>query len=61
MTDRANTEIENCRRKRRFPSEAEAQEAANRQMRMHLDAPDLRVYECFWCGGWHLTRAEESN
>lgn len=59
MVERVNTELENCRRKRRYGSEAEAREAARRQMRMRLDAPDLDVYECFWCRGWHLTRGEE--
>lgn len=55
MTRGINNEIENCRRKRRFGTEAEARDAASRQMRMHLEAPDLDVYECLWCGGWHLT------
>jgi hypothetical protein len=54
----ANVEIANCRRKRRYRSEQEAREAARQQMRMNLDAPDLEIYECLWCRGWHLTRGE---
>ena len=52
MSERINTEIEACRRKRRFPNQREADDAA---YRARLEGRELRTYECIWCRGWHLT------
>lgn len=54
------TDLDNCQRKRRYPSREHAQRAAGEQMRMDTKTPDLFVYECFWCGGWHLTRGDKA-
>ncbi|MDQ3726599.1 MAG: hypothetical protein M3335_12050 [Actinomycetota bacterium] len=43
-----------CRRKQRYRSEAEARDVAEQQMRQ--GSPELKVYECIWCRGWHLAR-----
>jgi hypothetical protein len=45
-------EIEACRRKRRFASEREADDAA---YQARLEGKSLNVYSCIWCRGWHLT------
>lgn len=45
-------EIEACRRKRRFASEREADDAA---YLARMEGRELGIYECLWCGGWHLT------
>ena len=45
-------EIEACRRKRRFASEREADDAA---YRARMEGHELSVYACIWCRGWHLT------
>jgi hypothetical protein len=52
VSDRINTEIESCRRKRRFATEREADDAA---YLARLQGRELRVYRCSWCRGWHLT------
>lgn len=43
------TRLSVCARKRRFGSDAEAQQAA------HEAAADLRHYRCDRCGAFHLT------
>jgi hypothetical protein len=45
-------QIENCRRKRRFATEREADDAA---YRARMEGRQLGVYHCDLCGGWHLT------
>ncbi len=52
MSERINSELETCRQKRRFATEREADDAA---YQARLEGRDLRVYECTWCRGWHLT------
>lgn len=47
-------EFRACRRKLRFATEADAKKAAARGAR-RKDAPQLFVYRCPWCAGWHLT------
>jgi hypothetical protein len=47
-------QLEDCRRKTRYASEREADDAAYRK-RME-EGLALRVYRCPWCDGWHLTR-----
>lgn len=45
----------------RFATKKHAQtrcnEINNRERRKHL----LRIYECPYCGGWHLSHREEAN
>jgi hypothetical protein len=45
-------QIENCRRKRRFATEREADDAA---YRARMEGRQLGIYRCDLCGGWHLT------
>lgn len=43
-----------CARKRRYATQVEAKKAAQLGSK-RKDAPKLYVYECPYCGGWHLT------
>ena len=43
-----------CTRKKRYASRVEASKAAASNAR-RKDVPQLFVYECELCGGWHLT------
>lgn len=43
-----------CGRKRRYETRVEARKAAEASSR-RKDAPRIFVYECPYCGGWHLT------
>ena len=43
-----------CERKRRYETRVEAQKAAPRASK-RKDAPGIYVYQCEFCGGWHLT------
>jgi hypothetical protein len=55
MSDRRITsaaEIEACRRKRRFATQREADDAA---YQARMEGRELAIYECIWCRGWHLT------
>lgn len=45
------------RRKRRYPSEFDADRAAAQRSSEGETRP-LRSYWCTWCHGWHLTHAE---
>lgn len=45
-----------CNGKRRFANEREALAAADYQMLLKPDL-ELAVYQCQFCGGWHLTRS----
>jgi hypothetical protein len=45
-------EIQNCRRKRRFDNEREADDAA---YRARMEGRHLGIYQCSICGAWHLT------
>ncbi len=54
---RSATEIEACRRKRRFATEREAEDAA---YRAKMEGRSLGTYSCLWCGGWHLTSLPRS-
>jgi len=49
---RSATQLQACRRKRRFATEREADDAA---YRARMEGRRLGVYQCSWCGGWHLT------
>lgn len=42
-----------CASKNRYPSHADAQEAAG--LCAEHGASGLRAYKCRYCGGWHLT------
>jgi hypothetical protein len=44
--------LQACRRKRRFETEREADDAA---YRARMEGRRLGIYHCEWCGGWHLT------
>ena len=43
-----------CERKKRYDTRVDARKAAERSSR-RKDAPKIFVYECPYCGGWHLT------
>lgn len=47
-------EFRACGRKRRYETRIDAKKAAERSSR-RKDAPKIFVYECPYCGGWHLT------
>lgn len=47
-------EFRACGRKRRYETRVEATKAAEKSSR-RKDAPKIFVYECPYCGGWHLT------
>lgn len=49
---RSFNQIQNCRRKRRFATEREADDAA---YRARMEGRRLGTYQCDLCGGWHLT------
>ncbi len=42
-----------CGKKNRYESEEEARAMADQQAR--ATGKELRVYECPWCRGWHLS------
>jgi hypothetical protein len=48
----AANQLQACRRKKRFETEREADDAA---YRARMEGRRLGVYQCDWCGGWHLT------
>ncbi|MBA2296497.1 MAG: hypothetical protein H0W14_00480 [Actinobacteria bacterium] len=50
--DRIQGQIDACRRKRKFNSEREADDAA---YTARMEGRSLGIYKCNWCGGWHLT------
>lgn len=52
--DIASTLYVACREKRRFPTEKQAQYAADTGMLTDTNV-ELDIYECVHCGGWHLT------
>ena len=47
-------EFRACGRKKRYEMRVDAKKAAERSSR-RKDAPKIFVYECPYCGGWHLT------
>lgn len=47
-------EFRACGRKKRYETRVEAAKAAEKSSR-RKDAPKIFVYECPYCGGWHLT------
>ena len=47
-------EFRACGRKRRYETRVEAAKAAEKSSR-RKDEPKIFVYECPYCGGWHLT------
>lgn len=47
-------EFRACGRKRRYETRVEAAKAAEKSSR-RKDAQKIFVYECPYCGGWHLT------
>lgn len=47
-------EFRACGRKTRYETHVDAKKAAARSSR-RKDAPKIFVYECPYCGGWHLT------
>ena len=47
-------EFRACGRKKRYETRVDAKKAAERSSR-RKDAPKIFVYECPYCGGWHLT------
>ena len=49
---KAANQLQQCRSKRRYPTEREADDAA---YRARMEGRSLGIYLCDWCGGWHLT------
>jgi len=47
-------EFLSCKSKNRYESYWQAKFAANEQMQYHRGLK-LDIYECEFCGGWHLT------
>ena len=52
--DESPEEFRACARKRRYATAVEAKKAAAHGAHKQ-DAPQLYVYACPYCGGWHLT------
>lgn len=49
-----------CLKKRRFASEMEARHGAQGLiLRGKADRPELFVYACRFCGGWHFTKRHD--
>lgn len=46
-----------CASKRRYDSKHEAEATAEDQMNLDPDLK-LRVYQCPYCAGWHLTKVK---
>jgi hypothetical protein len=42
-----------CGKKQRYETEADARATADHQAR--TSGRELKVYECPWCRGWHLS------
>lgn len=49
---RSASQLEACRRKTRFATEREADDAV---YRARMEGQSLGFYHCPWCNGWHLT------
>jgi hypothetical protein len=49
-------QLEDCRRKTRYETEREADDAA---YRARMEGAELSIYQCPWCHGWHLTRPRD--
>ncbi len=47
-------EFRACGRKKCYETRVDARKAAEKSSR-RKDAPKIFVYECPYCGGWHLT------
>ena len=54
LVGESHAEFRSCDCKKRYASAVEAKKAAKRGAR-RKDAPQLFVYHCGYCGGWHLT------
>ena len=52
--DEKSQEYRACGRKKRYDTRVDARKAAERSSR-RKDTPKIFVYECPYCGGWHLT------
>ncbi len=52
--DERDREYRTCGRKKRYETRVDAKKAAEKSSRRR-DAPRIFVYECPYCGGWHLT------
>ena len=53
----AAKQIADCRRKQRFETEREADDAA---YRTRMEGTRLSIYHCEWCSGWHLTSRSQT-
>lgn len=54
LPGQSEEEYRACLRKKRFVSKIEAKKAAAQASR-RKDAPQIFIYHCAFCGGWHLT------
>ena len=52
--DERGREFRACGCKKRYDTRVDARKAAERNSR-RKDAPKIFIYECPYCGGWHLT------
>lgn len=55
------SEWQQCRKKHRYETRAQAKRQAKIQRR-NYGSPKLYVYYCdAWCGGWHLTKKPQGD
>lgn len=57
---RPSSGVATCESKRRFPTEEQAEQAAETQMLTDMRL-ELKVYHCPHCHTWHLTRHAGQN
>lgn len=57
---RPSSGVATCESKRRFPTEKQAEQAAEVQMLTDMRL-ELSVYHCPHCHTWHLTRQADQN
>lgn len=55
MSDIEKNFKRSCREKKRYSNKEEALLAARSHMISDPKCPDLDIYKCSYCPGWHLT------
>ncbi|AHB42408.1 hypothetical protein RAAC3_TM7C00001G0562 [Candidatus Saccharibacteria bacterium RAAC3_TM7_1] len=56
---RPSSGVATCESKRRFPTEKQAEQAAEVQMLTDMQL-ELKVYHCLHCHKWHLTNRTQA-
>ena len=54
-TIKAARKYRQCGSKHRYDTEFEAGKAVTKYMRQRPNQHQLRVYDCTYCNGWHIT------